>query len=469
MIAVALVISAASLGVLATASERATVPPLQGETGTIYSVAGSGQVARNDPAVPVRRGDGGVAGLAPLDFPTGVAATPDGGFLIVEQYAQRIRRVSPRGVITTAAGNGREGLSGDGGAATRAQLRFPSGVAVLADGAFAIADQYGTRVRLVDPTGRISTLTEIAATGVAGAADGGVLVVQRSTSRVLHVGRSGAARVVAGTGVPGFSGDGGPATMAQLSRPRAVAATRDGGVLIADGSNRVRRVDAAGIISTVAGNGSTATSGDGGPATSAGILRPSSVAETADGGLLIAGPNVIRRVRPDGTILTVAGTGAGNFSGDGGPALAANLWLPGGVVEAAGGGVLVADTFSNRIRFIATAPQRPPRSTGPYLLAISFRRPIQRGEAGGVTHLRATCPPRSVAVRFAVDRPALVTLRVTRAGRRIALLSSRLRAGPHTFRFRVTDPGEHALLLTAKDSAGQAAADQALLSVGRCR
>ena len=119
-------------------------------------------------------GDGGPARLAPLDFPTGVAALPDGGFLVAEQYASRIRRISPRGVISTVAGNGRAGLFGDGGPATAARLNYPSGVAALADGSIAIADQRNNRVRLVNRAGRISTLAPARwPDGVGAAPDGG--------------------------------------------------------------------------------------------------------------------------------------------------------------------------------------------------------------------------------------------------------------------------------------------------------
>ncbi len=397
------------------------------ETGTIYSVAGTGLFG----GVGAPLGDSGPARLAPLDFPTGVAATPDGGFLVAEQYGNRIRRVSPQGVISTVAGNGRAGLSGDGGAATRARLNYPSGVAALSDGSIAISDQHNNSVRLVDPAGRISTLAWTGwPDGVGAAPDGGVLVVEGLSNRVVHVSRAGVISVVAGNGTRGFSGDGGPATEARLSRPRAVAATGDGAVLIADGSNRVRRVGASGIITTVAGNGSGRTDGDGGPATAAGVPRPASVAPTSDGGLLIASVNRIRRVRPDGTISTVAGTGRGNFSGDAGPALSASLWSPGGVAAAAGGGILVADSFDGRIRFIDSAVPGPARRPAPpRLLAISFRRPIQRGEEGGVTHLRVSCPPRLVAVRFALDKTAAVSVALTHDGRRVVLLRSRLRAG----------------------------------------
>jgi hypothetical protein len=176
---------------------------------------------------------------------------PDGGYLIADAGAAWIRRVSPTGTITTVAGTGTPGFSGDGGAATAAQLgqNSPYSVAVMPDGGFLTADDVNRRVRRVSPTGIITT--------------------------------------VAGTGVQGSSGDGGPATTAQLNVPEGVATTPDGGFLIADFfGNRVRWVSPTGVITTVAGTGTLAAfrNGDGGPATAANIDMPFAVASTPSGG-----------------------------------------------------------------------------------------------------------------------------------------------------------------------------------------
>ena len=434
-------------------------------TVRIYSVAGAGFVLRPMISIPPPTGDGGPAGLARLTFPTAVAATPDGGFLVAETERQRVRRVSPRGIITTVAGTGRGGFSGDGDPATQARLDFPTGVAQLPDGAVAIADQRNNRVRLVDTAGVITTLAAVAfPDGLSAAADGGVLVVQSAANRVLHVDRAGGVTAVAGSGVRGFAGDGGPAVDARLSRPRDVAPTSDGGFLIADG-NRVRRVAPDGTITTIAGNGATVASGDGGPATAAGVPRPAAVAQEPDGAVLIASVNQVRRVRPDGVIELVAGTGRGNFSGDAGPAKDATLWLPQGLAAAAGGGILVADPHPWRIRFIDTPGGVAPGV--PRLMAASFVRGIQRGEVNGMTRIRVACPPRGVAVRFALSRAATVSLVVTRAGRTVARPRARLGAGRHVLRFRVTRTGEHLVRLTAAGRDGSAH-DQAQLSVNGC-
>src|SRR5680860_297137 len=236
--------AAAALACVAAAgSSAAPGPTLPAETGTVYTVSGAGVFIRSQ-EVTVRGpvGDGGPAGLAPLDEPQAVWATPGGGYLIAEQYANRIRRVSARGVITTVAGTGRQGSSGDGGPATAARLDHPLGVAQLADGTLAIADQRNNRVRLVDASGRITTLvTARWPDAVAPAPDGGVLVVEGLNNRILHVTRAGIVTVVAGNGTRGFAGDGGPAVDARLSRPHGLAVAPDGALLIADGSNRIRR------------------------------------------------------------------------------------------------------------------------------------------------------------------------------------------------------------------------------------
>lgn len=206
-------------------------------------------------------------------LPTGVASLPDGGFLIADRGVARVRRVAPDGIITTVAGTGAFNSSGDGGPATRAAV-VPSSVAVQPDGGFLIVDTLAHRVRRVDPNGIITT--------------------------------------VAGNGTDGFSGDGGPATEAQLNAPSDVAVMPDGGFLIADELNhRIRRVTPDGRITTVAGINSGGFSGDGGPALAAQLDGPHGVAVAPDGSILIAERNNrrVRRVSPTGIITTIAGDG----------------------------------------------------------------------------------------------------------------------------------------------------------------
>jgi hypothetical protein len=291
--------------------------------GTIKTVAGTGWFGDS--------GDGGPATAASFKDPIGVAVLPDGSFLIADAGAGRVRRVSPTGIITTVAGNGTRGFSGDGGPATAAEIFDPNGLAVMPDGGFLIADGDYV-VRRVFPDGTITT--------------------------------------VAGTGVQGFSGDGGPATAAQLNLPYSVAVTPDGGFLIADsGNRRVRRVSPTGIITTVAGTGVQGSSGDGGAATAAQLNDPTGLATTPDGGFLIADffGNRVRRVSPTGVITTVAGTGALAVlrNGDGGPATAANIDLPFAVALTPSGGFVFSEEGNAAVRFVdsAFAGAVPPPAT----------------------------------------------------------------------------------------------------------
>jgi RHS repeat-associated protein len=190
-----------------------------------------------------------------------VAVAPDGSFYIADSGNNRIRRVGPDGIITTVAGNGFVVFNGDGGPATQAALFVSFGLAVAPDGSFYIADPINNRIRRVGPDGIITT--------------------------------------VAGNGSDGGSGDGGPATQAELSDPAGVAVAPDGSFYIADsGNNRIRRVGPDGIISTVAGNGTEGGSGDGGPATQAALSDPFGVAVAPDGSFYVADPNSnINRIR----------------------------------------------------------------------------------------------------------------------------------------------------------------------------
>ena len=329
----------------------------------ITRVAGTGAAGHS--------GDGGPATDAQLNSPVGVAVTAGGGFLIADYYNNLVRKVSAAGVISRVAGTGVAGNSGDGGPATDAQLNSPAGVAVTADGGFLIADYYNHRVRKVSAAGVIS---RVAGTGVAGnsgdggpatdaqlnypvgvavTAGGGFLIADYDNNLVRKVSAAGVITRVAGTGAAGHSGDDGPATDAQLNSPFGVAVTADGGFLIADYSNNlVRKVSAAGVITRVAGTGAAGNSGDDGLATSAQLREPAGVAVTADGGFLIAdyGNHVVRKVSAARVITRVAGTGIMGNSGDDGPATDAQLNSPFGVAVTADGGFLIAEYGNSEIR-----------------------------------------------------------------------------------------------------------------------
>jgi uncharacterized repeat protein (TIGR02543 family) len=262
-------------------------------------------------------GDGGPATSALLNNPCGVAVDTEGNLYIADAQNYRIRMVSPGGTITTVAGTGVAGYSGDNGPATSARLSFPCAVAVDADGILYIAD--GQRIRTIS---------------------GGTITT------------------VAGTGVAGYSGDDGPATSAQLFNPTGVAVDTAGNLYIADSNNyRVRKVSELGTITTAAGTGTVGYSGDDGPATSAQINYPVGVAVDAAGSLYIAElyNHVIRKVSSGGTITTVAGTGVAGYSGDNGPAASAKLDKPSDVAVDMAGNLYIADYQNYRVRKVSAA------------------------------------------------------------------------------------------------------------------
>ena len=268
---------------------------------------------------PGYSGNGGPAIAARLNWPAGIALDSAGDLFIADSSNNVIREVDhATGVITTVAGNGRGGYSGDGGPATAAELHDPTGVAVDAAGDLFIADSLDSRIREVNhATGVITT--------------------------------------VAGCGVWAYGGDGGPATAAYLEGPYGVALDAAGDLFIADtDNNAIREVDhATGMITTVAGNGRGGYSGDDGPATAAELGDPTGVAVDAAGDVFIADDanQVVREVNlATGVITTVAGNGRGSYSGDGGPATAAELYYPSGVALDSAGDLFIADVFNGRIR-----------------------------------------------------------------------------------------------------------------------
>jgi len=333
-------------------------------------------------------GDGGPATSAALGSPTGLAVDTLGRLYISDGEGS-VRRVDVDGTITTVAGIGVRGFSGDGGPATSAGLNGPDGLAVDALGRLLIADVGNNRLRRVtfnDDGGGI--ITTVAGSGVRGfSGDGGpatsaafqfptdvaidgqgrVLVSDRSNARIRRINfnaaGAGVVDTIVGTGVPGFSGDDGLATSAQVSGPKSLTVDGAGRLYIADGGNsRIRRVtfddDGIGTIATVAGVGGGNFSGDGGPAASAELTSPEGIAVDGDGTIFFAdaGNQRVRRITFDalgvGTIATVAGNGTDGFLGDEGPATSGVLNDPGAVTQDALGQVFVADTANNRVRRI---------------------------------------------------------------------------------------------------------------------
>ena len=269
------------------------------QSGIITTYAGDGAYGYS--------GDGGPATSAMLAAPEGVAVDTAGNLFIADSWNSNVRKVTPGGVISTVAGNGNPGYSGDGGPAASAMLNYPTGVAVDAAGNLFIADYGNDRIRMVTPSGIISTVAGNGTagfsgdgvpansaqlngpTGVAVDAAGNLFIADEHNNRVREVNPGGVISTVAGNGTGGYSGDGGPATSAELYYPAGVAVDTAGNLFIADTwSNSVRKVTPGGVISTVAGNGTGGYSGDGGPATSAELYYPSGVAVDAAGNLFIA-------------------------------------------------------------------------------------------------------------------------------------------------------------------------------------
>jgi hypothetical protein len=333
-----------------------------------------------------------------------------GNLFITDAGNYRIRKVSPSGIITTVAGNGTHGFSGDGGPATSAQLSGPLGMAVDGTSNLFIADAGNYRIRKVSPSGIITTVAGNGNYGDSGdggpatsaqlsdpysvAVDGAgnVFIADTDSSRIRRVSPSGIITTVAGNGSYGYSGDGGPATSAQLDSPRGVTVDGVSNLFIADTYNsRIRKVSPSGIITTVAGNGIYGVSGDGGLATSAQLSYPSSVAVDGVGNLFIAdggairkvsssglittiatlglyasaavdaagnlfiadsGNNDVSRVSPSGVITTVASNGSYGYLGDGGQATSAQFFQPAGVAVDAAGRVYISDGGNNAIRLL---------------------------------------------------------------------------------------------------------------------
>ncbi|GAB3993629.1 hypothetical protein GCM10028807_29380 [Spirosoma daeguense] len=331
--------------------------------GIISTVAGNGMASFY--------GDGQPAVNALFYNPSGIAVDLVGNCFIVDGFNHRVRKVDTNGIISTIAGNGVYGYSGDGGAATNAQLGFPHGIAVDRIGNIFIADRQSQRIRKVSSDGIISTIAGngqfgfngdgglainaslLEPFGVAVDSIGNIFIADRSNARIRKVSTNGIITTVAGNGQTGFNGDGGLAINAQLGFPHDVAVDNKGNLFFNDLANkRIRKVSPAGIISTVAGNGTSGFSGDGDLAINASLNSPSGISVDVHGNLYISDSNNnrIRKVSPEGIISTVVGNGAGGFSGDGGLSTNASLYYPTDVVADQFGNIFITDTKNQRIR-----------------------------------------------------------------------------------------------------------------------
>lgn len=321
-------------------------------------------------------GNGGLATAAGMFGLTSVAFDGSGNLYIADRNNNVVRKVNTMGIISTVAGTGVAGYSGDGGAATSAMLNLPYGIAVDNTGNIFISDNGNNVIRKVNSAGVISTY---AGTGVAGYSgdtgpatsatlnspqgivlnDSGWLFIADANNNAVRVVDSAKKMLtVAGTGLAGNSGNGGMATAATLHYPVSVALDIYNNLYIADYLNNVvRKVNTSGVISTVAGNGTMGVSGDGGVATSAQLHFPSGVSVDGARNLYIAdqGNNAVRRVDSNGTIYNFAGTHTNGYNGDGGLAINAQLSSPKGVAADGWGRVYIADYDNNVVRMVASS------------------------------------------------------------------------------------------------------------------
>lgn len=279
----------------------------------------------------------------------------------------------PKFIIHRVAGRGKCGFKGDGGPALLAKIQRPTAVSLDSKGNLYIADEANQRVRLVTPDGMISTFMGTGKTdpqendlpaietnldnayGLAVDHQDNVYVLSRGHSKIYKIGADGIAKRIAGTGEPGFSGDGGPALNAQVYWTNHLVADLKGNLFLADtGNHRIRKISADGMITTVAGTGEKGFSGDGGPATQAAIHNPVAIAIDPQGSLYIAdfSNHRIRKVTPDGVIQTVAGSGHPKFNGDGLAALESNFGEPCGVAIGPEGRLFIADQLNYRVRVV---------------------------------------------------------------------------------------------------------------------
>lgn len=337
--------------------------------------------------------------------PTGLAISGS-DLLITDIGTHRLLRRNPAGVLAVLAGTGEGGFSGDGGPASKARLHAPHDTALDRTRSVLVADTYNHRVRRIDRLGMI--------------------------------------RTIAGNGRAAYAGDGGPAVKASLNNPQGIAVAQDGALYIADTYNHmVRRVDGRGIITTFAGS-EPGLAGDGGPAVKAQLSLPNAVAVAPDGSVYISdsGNNRIRRVRPDGIIETVLGTGPGSgtagagYGGDGGPAEKGRIFAAADVEVTPSGDLLVSDSGNHRLRLVSngivnsvTGRELPFRS--PQKLAVGARGElyVATRATGAVWVLGEDGTPRLLPLRFALPRPEGKPVRVRKKSHRPASSGALHRSG----------------------------------------
>ncbi|MBZ5625266.1 MAG: hypothetical protein LAQ69_42180 [Acidobacteriia bacterium] len=433
--------------------------------GTISTVAGNGGAAFS--------GDGARAEISLLASPESVALDKQGNLYIADNQNSRIRKVTPQGIISTFAGTGVPGDTGDTGLATAATITDPWGIALDPAGNLYIAEYEGCRVRKVGVNGMITTVAgqgpstqpgtrgACASDGDGGpatkanlrgpidmAADGAgnVYIAEPLESRIRKIAPDGRISTLAGVdGTPGYNGDNIAASRAYLNYPFRIAVDGSGNLYVADQSNhRVRKIDTSGTITTVAGNGTQGFSGDNGPAVQAKLDYPSAVAVDNNGTVYIASGARIRQVTRDGTISTIAGNGSSLLSGDGGIATNAGLSALGMVVDAAGN-LYIADPDNNRVRLVSIAA--PVFTVSPNTLSLSAKSggaPISAATISVTTLLSGVA---SAGLSFSATASGINGLDVTpKTGilpqtLQVTLDPSNLSPGSYTGTVTITAPG----------------------------
>ncbi len=345
----------------AVATKVVTVTPLVSVCNIINTIAGSSAGFG---------GDGGPATASRLYNPYSICKDNAGNTYIADDQNNRVRKINASGFISTFAGNGIAGFGGDGGAATAAQLH-PTAIAADISGNIYISDLNNSRIRKVNTAGVITT---IAGNGIVGSSgDGGpataatinevwglmtdssgnVYLSDWRENRIRKINPSGTISTIAGNGSSISSGDGGPATAAGIYGPTHMSRDLSGNIYVAENSgNRVRKISPSGIITTCAGTGVSGISGIGGPATAAQLNAPRGVLADNVGNVYIACNNLVEKVDNDGIITIFAGSGSSGFSGDGGPATAAKFAMLSDIIVNDSGSFLVCDWANNRIRKI---------------------------------------------------------------------------------------------------------------------
>lgn len=347
----------------------------KGLTQLIHTIAGT-------PGIYGASGNNGPAINALFASPLGIAADKNGNLYVGDWFNWNIRKINSNGIVSVFAGNGMGGFSGDGGHALNAQFNVVYDIDVDKLGNVYLLDYGNARVRKINTGGIIVTVAGNGLPGdplVNGVGDGGpatlaplyspvamamdengnIYVVESSKNMIRKINNAGIISTIAGQGFlyAGYSGDGGPALNAKLHLPVDIAVDKNGNLYIAElGNHIIRKIDVNGIISTFAGTGVAGYSGDGGPATAAQLFRPFGVTVDTAGNLYIAedSNHVIRKVDPGGIITTIAGTGVKGYSGDGGPARQAMLTIPQRLAVDDSGHIYVTDWVNHTVRKISS-------------------------------------------------------------------------------------------------------------------